>query len=873
MNSERWERVQELFHEAAERSPDARRGFLEEACGGDTSLLHDVLALLDEDASIDSFLDGDIGEIAVHMLAESAAALPNEQQFGPYRIERVLGEGGMGVVYLASREDLGTQVAIKLLRDAWMSPARRERFMLERRTLAQLNHPFIARLYDADTLPDGTPWFAMEYVEGVPVTEYCRVHASAIAEKLRLFRAVCEAVQYAHSHAIIHRDLKPSNILVKDDSSATLLDFGIARQLDTEGVSLDQTRTGLRLMTPAYAAPEQIRGEPASVQTDVYSLGIILYELLTGRLPFDPAGHSSGELERMILEREPARPSSIAGTAALSRTSWADLDVLCLTAIRKEPARRYRSVEALIRDLDHYVNGEPLEARPDSIRYRTDKFVRRHASAVIAAAAVLITVVSLTVFFTVRLALARNAAVAQAERAQRIQRFMLNLFNGGDAEAGPAGNLRVISLLDRGVQEAHALDHEPAAQADLYQTLGGIYQELGKLDQAETLLRAALAERKSLEGNGGGDVIDSEVDLGLLRSSQTKLDEAERWERDALEKARSLRPPDNAAVSKALLGLGEVLQARGKFTEAIGILEQDVKLESASGIPTPELATALRDLAINNADAGNDDTAKSLYQRALAMHRQLLGNQHPTVAIDLLSLAQVQQDLGFYSDAERLAREALTINQNYYGNDHPQTADSLTALGRAILYEDRYDEAAQTLERALAICEQLYGNAHPTVAELVNELGSVAVKQGRFDDAERQFQRMIGTYEAIYHDRNHYQVAVGMANLASVYMNRQQWTRAEPLLREALRICIATQGPDHINTGIAHVKLGRTLLRQERYQEAEAQTLAGYEILIKQSNPTDSFLRAARKDLREVYTALNEPEKAKEYPEPAPQQH
>jgi serine/threonine-protein kinase len=189
------------------------------------------------------------------------------------------------------------------------------------------------------------------------------------------------------------------------------------------------------------------------------------------------------------------------------------------------------------------------------------------------------------------------------------------------------------------------------------------------------------------------------------------------------------------------------------------------------------------------------------------------------------------------------------------------------------LYEDRYDEAAQTLERALAICQHLYGNAHPTVAELVNELGSVAVKQERFDDAERLFQRMIGTYEAIYHDRNHYQVAVGMANLASVYMNRKQWARAEPLLREALRICIATQGPDHINTGIAHVKLGRTLLRQERYQEAEAQTLAGYRILIKQSNPTDSFLRAARKDLREAYTALNEPEKAKEYPEPAPQQH
>src|SRR5688500_18568620 len=252
----------------------------------------------------------------------------------------------MGVVYLAERADLGSVAAIKVLRDAWLSPARRERFAAEQRTLAQLNHPSIARLYDADTLPDGTPWFVMEYVEGVPLTAYCETHASTVADRLRLFRDVCTAVLHAHRHAIIHRDLKPSNILVSEDAKVKLLDFGIAKQL--ESLDADQTRTGLRAMTPAYAAPEQVRAGRLGIHTDVYSLGVVLYELLSGRLPFDLADKTPSEVERIIVEQEPERPSAAArrtpalpvGTTrahSASRPQWADLDVLCLTAMHKDP--------------------------------------------------------------------------------------------------------------------------------------------------------------------------------------------------------------------------------------------------------------------------------------------------------------------------------------------------------------------------------------------------------------------------------------------------------------------------------------------------------------------------------------------------------
>src|SRR5271157_1908271 len=287
MDGNRWQRIQTLFHKAADIPETEQRTFLEGECADDPALVSEVIILLEEDARGTSVLDGGIAELAHQILSDSAAPSVASKQFGPYRIVRAIGEGGMGVVYLAEREDLGSQVAIKVLRDAELSPARRRRFAIEQRTLAQLNHHGIARLYDANTTPDGTPFFVMEYVEGVPLTDFCRRRQSAIAERLRLFRAVCEAAHYAHQQAVIHRDLKPSNILVKDDGSVRLLDFGIAKRLESLGESGDQTIAGLRLMTPAYASPEQMRGEQVGVQTDVYSLGVVLYELLAGRVPFN----------------------------------------------------------------------------------------------------------------------------------------------------------------------------------------------------------------------------------------------------------------------------------------------------------------------------------------------------------------------------------------------------------------------------------------------------------------------------------------------------------------------------------------------------------------------------------------------------------
>jgi serine/threonine protein kinase/TolB-like protein len=396
MDSARWERIQSVFHRIADLPAAERSAALDGLCGDEAATRAEVLSLLEEETTGDSLLDRDVVHVAQQMLGDSLPGLPS-RTFGPYRIHKVLGEGGMGVVYLAGRDDLGALVAIKVLRDAWLSPARRERFASEQRTLAQLNHPSIARLYDAGTWADGTPWFVMEFVDGVPLTEYCRVHNCGIEERLKLFRTVCEAAHYAHEHTVVHRDLKPSNILVKPDGSLRLLDFGIAKQFDPKETSVDQT--GIRAMTPAYAAPEQIRGDRVGVATDVYALGVILYELLAGRLPFDLSHKTAAEVETIITTEEPAKPSTVArqntGRSDRTRASWSDLDVLCLTAMRKDPPGRYRSAEAFIRDIDHYLQGESLEARPDTMPCKMGRFVRRNWKMVTSSAAVFAAMVGL----------------------------------------------------------------------------------------------------------------------------------------------------------------------------------------------------------------------------------------------------------------------------------------------------------------------------------------------------------------------------------------------------------------------------------------------------------------------------------------------
>ena len=863
MDSLRWERIQSIFHQAADLPKSEQEALIASSCGDDHALLSELRAMLKEDAGGESMLERDMAQVAHQVLGEHDSAALMAREFGPYRLVRLLGEGGMGLVYLATRRDLGSQVAIKILRDAWLSPARRERFASEQRTLAQLNHPSIARLYDADALPDGTPWFAMEYVEGAPLTDYCRQNGCSVEERLRLFRAVCEAVQYAHSQAVIHRDLKPSNILVKADGSIRLLDFGIAKQLESLEKPVDQTMTGLRLMTPAYAAPEQITGDRVGIRTDVYALGVILFELLTGQLPFDLSNLTPAEAASIIVDHEPGKPSAVGrlkGNSSIDSSACADLDVLCLTAMHKDIERRYRSVEALIRDIDHYLGAEPLEARPDTFSYRLRKFVRRNQRPVVLSAAVFVIVVGMSIFFAVRLAKARDAALGEAARTQRIQKFMLNLFEGGDEAVGPSDSLRVVTLVDRGVQEAKTLNHDPKIQAELYQNLGDIYEKLGKFDQADSLLQAALAQRKSVFGSESTEAAETLVAIGLLRDSQGKFEDAERFVRLGLEIDRQKLAPNHPAVARATSALGKVLEDRGSYDAAIVVLQNAAQLQASPG-STSDLVESLTELANSHFYSGHYAESESLNEQVLKLDRQLYGDRHPHIADDLINLGAIQYELGHYPEAERLDRQALDITQSFYGQNHPATASALTILGRTLVSEGKLDEAVGMLKQALSVEEQVFGKIHPRVAGTLNELGKIAQQQGKLDDAEADFTRMADIYRSVYAGK-HYYIGIALSNLAGVYVDQKRYPAADRLYREALQIYTQTLPPSHINIGIAHVRLGRSLVLENKFKEAEIESRTGYEMLAKQPSAPVKWVTMASTDLAAEYEALNQPDKA-----------
>lgn len=871
MEITRWEQVQALFHDALERPEPERQAFLATACGGNGELLAEVLTMLKEDEGGASLLDRGIAEVAYQMIGSPLESLP-DQEFGPYRLLRILGEGGMGVVWLAERSDAGNQVAIKFLPHAGLTPARRERFAREIKTLAKLRHPFIARLYDAGTLAEGTPWFVMEYVEGERFIEYCRREVRPIEERLRLFRSVCEAVQYAHGQEIIHRDLKPSNILVGQDGMPRLLDFGIARELHNLEGPTEATRPALRFISPDYAAPEWRDDGIVGFSTDVYSLGVILYELLAGQLPFAKSSRPEGA-RVPSAQSEVAKPSLAArrlgeqqavstGVSPPSKAAWNDLDVLCLKAMHPDAGKRYSSVEALVRDVDHFLKGEPLEARPDALGYRARKFLHRNRRAVLASAAVFALIASLVIFYTVRLARARDAALMQAERAQQIQKFVFSMFSG-DRNSGPSSDLRVVTLLDRGLQKAQLLNSEPAVQAELYATLGGLYQSLGDLDRADSLLQKGFERRSAIFGPESKEAADSLVNLGLLRSDQARFAEAERMAREAIAIDRR-EAADRPTLGIALSALGAVLEHRARYDEAIEVLNEAVRLQSTPPAEQADLLETLTYLASSEQLAGHEILAEPLDQRILTADRQIYSGNPPSISEDLSNLSQAQEGFGRYAEAERNERQCLAIVRAWYQKDNTETELAEEALAKTLVHEHKYDEASKLLRHALDAQQRNVGKVHPYVALALNWLGVVALKQGKLDAAEADFHQMAQIYQSVYGDKDVHS-GVAASRFGELAMARKQYANSEQLFRQSAQTFSETLSPDSFKTGVARAELGAALFHEKRYPDAEAELLAGYKIVTSEGHSSTEEAMDARSDLTALYDSLNQPEKAAKF--------
>ncbi len=853
MDSARWQQIQSIFHQAADRPTAEREAFLRSACGEDRELLVETMTMLHEDQRATSLLERGLPDIACQIVGTAAQSI-SAQVIGPDRLKKILGEGGMGVVWLAEREDTGQAVAIKFLPHAGLSPARRERFTHEIKTLAKLHHPYIARLYDAGTLTDGTPWFVMELVEGVHFTEYCRLRCVTVEDRLRLFKKVCEAALYAHGQEIIHRDLKPSNILVEQDGTPRLLDFGIARELQKADEPAERTRPELRFMSPDYAAPEWVRDGTVGLSTDVYSLGVLFYEMLAGRLPAKDLDGQEG-IEKPSVAGRPLLP--------LSKSAWSDLDVLCLKAMHTDQQQRYRSVEALLRDVDHYLKGEPLESGPDSMLYRLGKFARRNQRAVVTTMVSFALVAGLILITSARVARARTAFLAEAARTQRIQRLMFSLLGSEDKGAGPSSGLRVVTLLDRWSKQAGSLESDPQTQAELYETLGTLYDQLGEFSKADDLLRAALNKMKATLPRDDPKISDALAMLAILRGDQAKYKEAVRLAGQAVAlSSRQLSSEDPIAL-RARIALGRVLMQSGDYEKSIATLQPLVERQPTGEEGAYLLRESLSPLSVAQYYSGRFGKAQELDRRVLAVDSKLFGTVHPEVAIDLLNLGSTELSQSQLGQAEQHYRQAVNIATAWYGADHPDVASCLAILAWALMVEGKHAEAKTLLEKALPIQERAYGGVHDRVAFTLTALGKIAASSGDLATAEADFTRAFKINQTLF-GVNHVRAALVSLELANVYQQKGQYARAERMIRDALKIFQAGLPPEDPHTALAEASLGRSLLRQKRYSEAEAPLLLGYQLLRKTPHPALDQLRSTRQDLADLYGAMHQPQRAGE---------
>jgi serine/threonine-protein kinase len=670
---------------------------------------------------------------------------PPERRIGSYRLLRELGRGGFGSVFLAARADEEYQklVAIKVMRGA--DADEREvvrRFRRERQILAALEHPNIARLLDGGTTEDGLPYLVMEYVEGVSVNEYCDGRGLPVSERLRIFQTICAAVAFAHRNLIVHRDLKPSNILVTADGVPKLLDFGIAK-LVSPAISGAATATGFA-MTPEYASPEQVRGELVTTASDVYALGVVLYELLTGRRPYRLRTHQPFEVLRAICEDEPEKPSTAVGRrqeasygdpaatvvldklqgahdaarAKLRRRLAGDLDNIVLMALRKEPQRRYRSVEALSDDVGRHLDGRPVLARKGTASYRAWKFVHRHTLGVAAAALLLLLLVGFAVAMTIqsaRLARERDRAAQERDKAEKVSGLLVDLFKVFDPGEAKNSSVTPREILDRGTERVRGeLKDNPEVQATLLDTLGRVYMSLGSYDQSEGLLRAALETRKRVLGAQNVDVAATMNALAAVLYYKGDYAGAETLWRQTLTLRRALLGNEHPDVAATMSNLAAIRYQRGDYSGAEELWRETLTLRRrALGDEHPEVADTMNNLADVLEAKGDHARAEALHRQTLTMKRKLLGDDHPEVATTMKNLAGVLANNGDYPGAESLYRQALAIQRKALPQGHPDIAESESALAACLIRLKQYGEAESLLLDAYPILRAKRSDRYP----------------------------------------------------------------------------------------------------------------------------------------------------------------
>jgi len=757
---------------------------------------------------------------------------------GKYKLLEELGSGGMGVVYLAEQvEPVRRRVALKIIKLGMDTRQVVARFETERQALAVMDHPNIARVFDAGATETGRLYFVMELARGIPITDYCDRHKLSAQERLQLFIGVCQAVQHAHQKGVIHRDLKPSNILVviQDDRPVPkIIDFGIAKATDHRLAQRTLfTEQGQLIGTPEYMSPEQaeMSGLDVDTRTDIYSLGVILYELLAGALPFDAGKLRSaafGEIQRIIRETEPPKASTRLSTLKETKAEIAekrgtdagslvkllrgDLDWITMKAMAKDRTRRYSSASELAADIERHLRHEPVTAGPPSAVYRIRKYVRRHKLGVAAAAVVTLAVligVAGTTIGLLRAVRAEKKALEEAARATRVSDFLVDLFKVSDPSEARGNTITAREILDRGAKKVEEeLAGQPLIQARLMDTMGQVFQSLGLFDQALPLLKSALETRRNVLGNKDLEVAASLQNVGYLLVAKGDYAAAEPLLLESLAIRQELLGRNHPEVATSLATLGEVNYDKGDLAKAEEFYRESLAIRRKSlGDTHIEVANSLNDLAITLKAKGDYEETESMYRESLAIRRKALGEDHPVIAQSLNNLGMFlyQMFLNKKSDgveAEQLLRQALEMNRRILGNEHPEVSTNLNNLALLLRDKGDYDQAISLFREVTEIDRRTLGEEHPYVASRMNNLASTLVRKGNYKSAEELYQKAIAIQRKTFAEKS-WEIATTKLLLGACYSEAKRFEEAEPLILGALPIIEQNFGPDHARTQAA----------------------------------------------------------------------
>lgn len=833
MDAPRWQRVGAVFDAVVEMSATARAASLERLCGDDAGLRAEVERLLAADARATHFehrVESARGNAATEWV--EAADGSSTALVGPWRLLRELGRGGMGVVYLAERADgqFEQRAALKLIKRGMDSDAVLGRFLRERQILARLEHPHIARLLDGGLTGEGRPYFAMEYVDGEPLLQHCGRENAPLEERIRLFLQVCAAVQFAHGQLVVHRDIKPSNILVTAGGETRLLDFGIAKLLDDSSVGATATIDAAhRPLTPAYAAPEQLHGEPVTTATDIYALGAVLYELLTDKRPlaFGEAP-TAQDVMRAQDTTDPAAPSKVAdaSTPVAARRLRGDLDTIVLKALQREPVRRYATAAALADDLQRYLHGQAIAARRDHAWYRIGKFVGRHR---VAAAATVIAVIALIGALGVALWQAREKA-REAKASQEVTQFLVGLFAAADPTHAKGATVSALDLLDEGTARLRSeLRTEPVLRARLLHTVATTYVALGLYDRALPLEDQALTLRRAYLGERDPQIADSMDELGQIHAFKADYAKAEPLLRAALALRQAESGKDAPAVIDTLGNLATLLQQRGDFAAADGAFREALAAsERHFGAEATQTARRLDDLAGNLDNLGKRTDAVVLFRRALAIREKNLGPDDADVATSLLNLGVHLDDSGDHVQAVPMLERATAIRRKIFGDAHPLVGFAELALAGVYFSQDRSADCERAAQDALAIFRKSLSEDHPKIGEALNMLGLVHELRRDFAGAIPLMRDVVQRFEKSS-GANHPDTLVARNNLAFALLHARQFAEAERLYREAIQSESTDNGQE--STATVRENLAAALAAQGRYAEAVSMSKQAVEIV------------------------------------------